>query len=68
MGTQSRPLIEIGVRQSENPPVYYVRDNGIGIQQEYQKKVFTLFERLDPDTTKGTGIGLALVKRIIGIP
>jgi signal transduction histidine kinase len=41
-----------------------VADNGIGIDPRHRKRVFGLFERLDA-STKGTGIGLALVKRIV---
>ncbi len=43
-----------------------VRDNGQGIDPEYHDKVFELFERLDLETD-GTGIGLALVKRIVEV-
>jgi signal transduction histidine kinase len=43
-----------------------VRDNGIGIKPEYHEKVFGLFNKLDANT-EGTGIGLALVKRIIDV-
>ena len=41
-----------------------VSDNGIGIDRKYHKKVFELFDRLDTQV-EGTGIGLALVKRIV---
>ncbi len=44
--------------------VFYVRDNGIGIDPRYHEKIFGLFERLDQEID-GTGIGLALVKRIV---
>jgi signal transduction histidine kinase len=63
MGEQTSPCIEIGMRQGAEP-VFFVKDNGIGIEPEYHEKIFGLFERLDP-TSEGTGIGLALVKRII---
>ncbi len=62
--TQSRPRIEIGVRDGDGEDVLYVRDNGIGIAPRYHDKVFGLFERLNPQD-EGTGIGLALVKRIV---
>lgn len=64
MGDQLYPKIEIGVRNEDNVPVFYVRDNGIGIDKNHHDKVFGLFERLDAKTP-GTGIGLALVRRII---
>jgi PAS domain S-box-containing protein len=66
MGAQPHPRIEIGVRQEEKQTVYYVRDNGVGIDPRYHEKVFGLFERLEPEGD-GTGIGLALVKRIIEV-
>ena len=43
-----------------------VRDNGIGIEPRQQSRIFDLFEKLDPGT-KGTGLGLALVKRIVEV-
>ncbi len=64
MGEQARPLIEIGARAEGEWVECYVSDNGIGIASEYRDRVFNLFERLDT-RTQGTGIGLAIVKRII---
>ena len=64
MGEQDDPVIEIGVRNQVGETVFYVKDNGIGIEEQYQEKIFGLFEKLD-STVEGTGIGLALVKRII---
>jgi PAS domain S-box-containing protein len=58
------PWVEIGVRQQEERIVLYVCDNGIGIEPRYRDKVFGLFDKLDAQS-EGTGIGLALVKRII---
>lgn len=66
MGDQSRPLVEIG-QQSETDDgfvTFFVRDNGIGIAPEFHERIFGLFNRLDPKV-EGTGIGLALVKRIV---
>lgn len=65
MGDQPHPRIEIGVRNGPNP-VFYVKDNGIGIEPQYFNKVFGLFDKLDPKS-EGTGIGLALVKRIVEV-
>lgn len=67
MGSQPKPVIEIGLQGYEpetNKPIFYVRDNGMGIAPEYHERIFRLFEKLDPDS-EGTGVGLALVKRII---
>jgi signal transduction histidine kinase len=64
MGDQMNPIIEIGVRNGTNIPIFFVKDNGIGIEPQYQTKIFSLFEKLDP-SIEGTGIGLALVKRIV---
>jgi PAS domain S-box-containing protein len=66
MGTQPTPRIEIGLRQKDKERVYYVQDNGVGIDPRYHEKVFGLFERLESEGD-GTGIGLALVKRIIEV-
>ena len=66
MGSQSRPQIEIGVRPIDGETVFFVKDNGVGIEPRYVGKVFGLFEKLDPKS-EGSGMGLALVKRIIEI-
>jgi PAS domain S-box-containing protein len=63
-GGQKEPCIEIGVRDFAGIPVFFVRDNGMGIDPADQPKVFGLFERINPEIP-GTGIGLATVKRII---
>ncbi len=70
MGDQPDPRIEIGARSArgENAergePVFYVKDNGIGIAPEHHERVFGLFNQLDPKI-EGTGVGLTLVKRIV---
>ena len=65
MGPQPAPLIEIGCGGYENEkPILFVRDNGIGIAPEHHERIFGLFNKLDP-LAEGTGIGLALVKRIV---
>ncbi len=64
MGSQSEPRVEIGWRRRGGEPVCYVLDNGAGIDPRYQKTVFDLFSRLETRVA-GTGVGLALVKRIV---
>ena len=65
MGDQKEPRIEIGQRGNENGmPVFYVKDNGMGIEPEHHERVFGLFNKLDA-RSEGTGVGLALVKRIV---
>ena len=66
MGEQQTPRVEIGVEKAGEENVFFVRDNGMGIDPRYLPKVFGLFEKYDP-ATKGTGIGLALVKRIVEV-
>ena len=66
MGDQSAPLIEIGVRQRDHEQVFFVKDNGAGIEPAYHERIFGLFDKLDPKS-EGTGVGLALVKRIVEV-
>ncbi len=66
LGDQTDPHIDIGVEIRDQDTVFFVRDNGMGIAPRYQEKVFVLFEKLDPNT-EGTGLGLALVRRIVGL-
>lgn len=63
-GDATAPCIEVGVEGNGPDAVFFVRDNGVGIDPRFQGKVFTLFEKLDP-ALPGTGLGLALVKRIV---
>jgi PAS domain S-box-containing protein len=67
MGSQPEPRIEVGQKgQINNKVILYVKDNGIGIEPQYHDRVFGLFNKLDINT-EGTGVGLALVKRIIEV-
>lgn len=62
---KDRPLtIEIGWKENELDFLFYVRDNGIGIDPRYSEKIFLPFQKLNPDT-EGLGIGIAMVSRII---
>jgi len=65
MGDQLKPQIEVGVQgQLNDDPIFYVRDNGIGIAPQFKNKIFGLFDKLNAQS-EGTGIGLAIVKRIV---
>jgi signal transduction histidine kinase len=64
MGDQKNPLIEIGASEGKGHQVIFVRDNGKGIEPQHLTKIFGLFEKLDQNS-EGSGIGLALIKRII---
>ncbi len=64
MGGQAGPKIRVGVRRQNNTQVFFVGDNGVGIEPAYHERIFGLFNKLDAKSD-GTGIGLALVKRII---
>ncbi len=66
MGAQPLPLVKIGCRRDADQRVFYVMDNGVGIDSEYHGKIFGLFDRLDQQT-EGTGVGLAIVKRIVEV-
>jgi PAS domain S-box-containing protein len=60
------PIIEVGWQQQDHELRLYVRDNGQGIKQEYQQRVFGLFQRID-SKIEGTGVGLAISKRVIEV-
>lgn len=62
------PRIEIGTIKSDQKEeaTFFVRDHGIGIQPEFQVRIFGLFNKLD-QKAEGTGIGPTLVKRIIEV-
>ncbi len=64
MGDQKHPTIDIGVEHTGQEMLFYVCDNGMGIEEQYQGRIFGLFDQLDKDTV-GHGLGLTLVQRIV---
>ena len=66
MGEQQAPRIRVGAEVKDDMLHCFVSDNGIGIEDKFQEQIFGLFQRLSNDNS-GTGIGLALVKRIIEV-
>jgi PAS domain S-box-containing protein len=63
---KKKPVIEIGAAEGETETTYFVKDNGTGFDMKYYDKLFGIFQRLHDSTEyEGTGVGLALVKRII---
>jgi len=64
--TKKQPQIEIGSFKSNGQTVLYIKDNGVGFDEKYKNKLFQVFQRLHSEQDfEGTGIGLAIIKKII---
>ena len=61
------PQIDVGAIEQDGQKVFFVKDNGIGIEKHYYQKIFEIFQRLPSGKKlgKGTGVGLTIVKRIV---
>ncbi|HML24755.1 MAG TPA: ATP-binding protein [Aggregatilinea sp.] len=59
-----QPQIDVGVRETENAYILWVRDNGIGFDMQYHDRIFEMFQRLQhAEDYAGTGVGLAIVRK-----
>lgn len=62
---KENPKIQIGFESSEKQHVFFIKDNGIGIDKEFHQKIFNTFQQLNKRDYEGSGIGLAICKKII---
>jgi len=59
------PIVNITVRRNNTEYLFIISDNGVGIDPDYFEKIFLIFHKLDKQDKEGTGIGLAMCKKII---
>ncbi len=64
MGDQKNPVVDIGCKIENNARIFFVRDNGLGLDAADKTRIFGLFMKVD-ERSEGSGIGLAILKRII---
>ena len=63
---KEKGTIEIGSKENENDFEFYIKDNGMGIKERYQSKIFDIFSKLE-NNDQSSGIGLSIVKKIIEV-
>jgi hypothetical protein len=64
-GRRPDASIEFGTSEHQGSVAYFVRDNGVGFDMAHARRLFSAFERLHPRDFEGSGIGLAIVQRIV---
>jgi len=63
---KEKSVIEVGHYKEGSETVYYIKDNGVGFDEDYKEKLFDVFQRLHGDNEfKGSGVGLAIAQRVI---
>lgn len=62
---KENPMVEVGITEKNGRDVFYVKDNGIGIHPDSWEMIFEPFKRAVREDFKGTGVGLAIVKKIV---
>ncbi|HRG23557.1 MAG TPA: CHASE3 domain-containing protein [Chitinophagaceae bacterium] len=63
---KDEPVITVGYKEENGEQLFFIRDNGVGFDNKYRDKLFRVFQRLhSEDEFEGTGVGLALVEKII---
>lgn len=65
--SEREPIIEIGSQMIDGKKMFWISDNGIGIEKDYHKKIFRIFNRLEKQKYKGTGIGLPICEKIVNL-
>jgi len=63
--SEEPPRVHVAAKQASGDWLFVVHDNGIGFEQKYAEQIFQVFKRLHPREVAGTGIGLAICKRVI---
>lgn len=63
--SREKPVINVSAIKRKDYFVFCIKDEGIGIEPQYFDKIFKIYQQLEPDHYKGTGIGLPICKRIV---